>query len=142
MTLGQNLINPSPSLPALDAINRRVRELNAHQVRRKAAQSATAPSALSTTKPPPAEDGLQPSGPKHKTRELPPATRRPTHKAHRALMAHIPPTLTRSTAATNIKLRDESLQHRPEGTAQLRKGRMGIQTGLSRCFPSSAVDIP
>jgi hypothetical protein len=26
-------------------------------------------------------------------------------------MAHIPPTLTRSTAATNIKLRDESLQH-------------------------------
>jgi hypothetical protein len=32
-------------------------------------------------------------------------------------MAHIPPTFTSSTAATNIQLRDESLQHRPGWTA-------------------------
>ena len=42
MTLGQNLINPSPSLPTLDDINRRLKELNALQARQKPAQPATA----------------------------------------------------------------------------------------------------
>jgi len=57
----------------------------------------------STGEPPPAEDGPQVSGPKHKSRKPPRTPRKPTLMAHKALKAH---TSTRSSTKQPAADRD------------------------------------
>jgi hypothetical protein len=72
--------------------------------------------------------------------------------AHRALMAHIPPirlsgdsgakALKRSTAATNIKLRDESMQAQTGVECQLREGSVGDSNWIKSMLRRDAESWP